>query len=426
MSLLIKNSMPAERAVGCSFAEQFRNNSEVVANGGTIYGTPTIDNGATLNGTTDYITHNLAGNEFNSDKISIVCEFWPARAANDGINSYLVDSDGGLGRVIVQKDVSNNLVIYVGLTTQILLASYAVYGDLWHVEQRNVLVISTDSSGSSVLWLNGIEIDTGATAWSSFAPLTLFEGARNNTTFKFEGKLGPLKIFKSLLTEQDAINEYNQTTYDYMSDSLIHLPMQAEQHDPTNLRTLDISGKANHAAFGVGVAEPTKLQKRGYLGDGGDHLELTLPVDLNSDFTIAGHFKANAASTDGFFSIRDGGSDGVYAYLDGASQEFRANYNGLSTACYVGQHKFTFVIAYDIDSYMSLYIDGVLRDIVDISGQTISITATTLFVMSLSTGNSPLVPLDGEAYQFIAAQKILTPLQVADLHINMIKRINRV
>jgi len=53
----------------------------------------------------------------------------------------------------------------------------------------------------------------------------------------------------------------------YYNRSKIWLPMKAENHDPVNDRTLDVSGGGNHAIFGDGVTTttfPTKLQKRGY------------------------------------------------------------------------------------------------------------------------------------------------------------------
>ena len=59
MSNLINNSTPAERAVGARFAENFETAQAVVKNGGTITGTPVIDNGATnfLGNISNFIIH---------------------------------------------------------------------------------------------------------------------------------------------------------------------------------------------------------------------------------------------------------------------------------------------------------------------------------------------------------------------------------
>jgi len=45
MSLLNKNSTPAERARGCVFAENFESQALVEQNGGTVVGAPGLDFG---------------------------------------------------------------------------------------------------------------------------------------------------------------------------------------------------------------------------------------------------------------------------------------------------------------------------------------------------------------------------------------------
>lgn len=43
---------------------------------------------------------------------------------------------------------------------------------------------------------------------------------------------------------------------------ILSLPMDMASHDPSNLRTLDVSGSKIHASFGAGAAAPTKLTDR--------------------------------------------------------------------------------------------------------------------------------------------------------------------
>ena len=90
MSLLTTNTTPAERARKCTFAELFEDPQSVIENGGEITGAE-VCNGATFDGD-DHIQYDLTGNEFNNDEISIVLDFSPDFADDDGLDHYIYDT----------------------------------------------------------------------------------------------------------------------------------------------------------------------------------------------------------------------------------------------------------------------------------------------------------------------------------------------
>jgi len=265
MSRLTSNSSVAERTAGCVFAETFRSKEAIVENNASVVNISHLDpkGTVTLNGTTDYIKYDLRGDEFNSSEISIVFEFWPGFEADDDINHYLFDSSSG-SRHIVYKDSYNRLIFYLG-NTSVGYTALASFQDYWIVGERNILVVS-GTSGNNKLWLNGHLIISTTTTWTVKQPVQFFMGATYANTALFKGKIGQVKVFKSLLTEQDALNYYNRSCLP--ENKIIDLPMRMIDHDVANLRTTDISGNNNHGIFGDGSTPstyPVKISKIGYL-----------------------------------------------------------------------------------------------------------------------------------------------------------------
>ena len=253
MSRIIANSTPAERFCRCSFSETFESKAAVVANGGVITGTPSIAHGlATLNGTTDYITYALTGNEFNSAEISIVIEFWPDFDYDNNAESALFCTDTSVEYTVYKRNNagSNELGILLG-GTLIAFVVQGTYSPYWRVGERNVLVIS-GTTGATNAWLNGTQILTAsATAWTPSGRTSLTIGRRTNGTRYFDGKIGPIKVFKGLLDAQDALNYYNKNTYSYMNDCVLHLPMRAGEHDPSNTDGIELIADGTTEAIGT-------------------------------------------------------------------------------------------------------------------------------------------------------------------------------
>jgi len=228
MSLLTSNSTPAERNIGCVFSETFVNNERVIKNGGTIIGTPPINFGANFDGTNGYIIYGLAGNEFNSDEISIVCEFYPDFEPTYNANEILYDTPSNAYRIIkLNNGNGNSLLVYCGITI-ISNVSVATYSPFWNIGARNTIVVSA-VSGSNKVWLNGNEISNTSTAWTTVSGTVLYIGAPTSASKFFDGKITKLQIFNSLLTAQDALNFYNNSTYNYQNQT--HFQNHKELYD---------------------------------------------------------------------------------------------------------------------------------------------------------------------------------------------------
>jgi hypothetical protein len=92
--------------------------------------------------------------------------------------------------------------------TNIASIASATYSPYWAVSEKNVIVVS-GTTGDTSAWLNGNAILTsGATAWSPSATTSFYLGASAAGAQLFDGILKSVKIFKSLLTVEDAEDYY--------------------------------------------------------------------------------------------------------------------------------------------------------------------------------------------------------------------------
>ena len=276
MSFLLQQySLPADRMVGCTFATAFESQAIIELGGATIYGSPTFDRGLiTLDGTTDYVKFALDGHEFYSDNLTIEQEFWPDfEYDEDGKKYFFNTGPGGKEYLLFKHDNARNNVLrlYLGATTMIGDIPSATYSPHWKVNERNVIQISSDGTTINV-YLNNNLIFSGGNAWTKTAPTYFVIGASRAGGDKFRGKIGPVKIYQSVLHERDHYNTYYNCAYGFTNDAVAYWGMRDQDHDAANNRTLDVSGNNNHAVFGAGGATPTKGTKRGYNFDGGDYM----------------------------------------------------------------------------------------------------------------------------------------------------------
>ena len=268
--MLVQNSMPAERMRSCIFAGNFRSETAINRNGGTVTGAPTFDvsQGVTLDGVNDYLTYHLTGQEFDSASLSMQVRFTTDLAADCGTNFFFFDDTTGL-RYTIEHTAANQLTVYAGGTSVIgaVVADYQAY---WNVGTPNVLAYS-GTTGSNQLYLNGNLIATGAVAWTPIAITALNVGADSAGANLFDGTLHELKIFKSKLTAQEISDYSDNSTFTYQNAATAIWQFRIADHDPTNHRTLDSTGHGNHLTLGdgAGTGEPTKLAHRdGYSFDG--------------------------------------------------------------------------------------------------------------------------------------------------------------
>jgi hypothetical protein len=439
MSRLTQNTTPAERIRGCTFSETFETAQSVVHNGGTIAGTPSIDFGAVFNGTTDYMTYSLRGDEFNSAEISIVLMFYPDFDTDEDVTRRLFDASSGSAYQVVKSNnaSSNTLTIALG-GTSIAAVAEGTYSPYWDIGERNVLVIS-GTTGDTSAWLNGnLILDKDSSAWSAAVPANFYIGSAFNGTQLFDGKIAKLQVFQSVLTAKEALDFYNTTTYSYINDAVLDLPMDAARHDPVNVRTLDVSGNSNHATFGNGITTstyPTKLQKRGYDFDGGDYLVVDGAGIYNSTETsIAFAFSPDYdVSDDVTFRCFDSTSGSAYQVIknnNAASNSLSivlggtliANIPEATYGSYWQKGTTNVLIISGTSGDTSAWLNGRLILDKDSSAWTPKDPAS----IYIGSSFAPSQFFDGRLLQFQVYNFILTPLQASDLNLKMMKQVNHV
>ena len=431
--LLNRYGHPAELARGLKWVDEFESNETVLRNGGVITGAPVINNGATFDGTNDYLVYDTAVN-FTSGFFSAVVEFTPNFAANDGLRHRFFDSDSRF--TYAKLDDGNNSLIFSAAGSLISVVGTANYGAYWLQNQRNVIVISSDATGDTDIWLNGQQIEINdLSTWTPTATTEVTIGARDTTYVdKFDGEIHSVRFFDVKLTDQEALDYCNKTTWRYREHTKFYLPMRAEQHDPVNVRTLDSSGNGNHFTFGDGstaATYPTKLARRGYEGDGSNTYLVNTSVGniYNSDFTFAFLFTPVVETIDGLLCCRDAFQDGVYATFRYADEEIEVTYNTVVVSSTIGVTTGEVIhvaITCDVSGDMTVYINGESAGSGDISAETIDLTTSSLHLMCLANGTTPASELGGTFYEAALYTKVLTPTQVQDLYLDMMGRLNDV
>jgi len=207
-------------------------------------------------------------------------------------------------------------------------------------------------------------------------------------------------------------------------------------------RTLDVSGKGNHATLGEGTvsAMPTKLTERhGYSFDGSnDYMDLSeMASEINSftNTTIAFVVSPDSLNYDQIFFKASNGSEPssyVQIYMDSVNRyKFLIKENGstianLPTVNPFPKNVITTVIVTVGDNGSCIYIDGKLN---------YSITTKKSFndvdgidFVSIGAGKSGGTVggfWHGKVFDGILLDKTLSPIQVLDLHNNLMKKFNR-
>jgi len=423
MSLLSLNSLPAERERGISFVEKFRTSAEVVKNGGTINGSPTIDNGTTLNGTDESITYNLIGNELNSSELSIVMEFYPDFDYDINTYKYLFDSTSNNISIVKQSNAESNVLSLLidGNTIHIASATYSSY---WNVGEKNTLEICI-SSGDNNVWLNGTKIIDGeATAWSAISPVNFYIGMRFSGHWYFDGKITKFDIFKKCLTEQEFTDYRNNDTFTYENDATLNLPMGLEQHDPTNTRSLDMSGNNNHAT----ISGATKLTERhGYSFNGSsDYLNLGSMSSPSASFSITALVKQTNSASD-WDAMYSSESVEIWFGFKASSGQLRCHIGGssnyITTNNDVVQSNRIHAVTTTWDGTTGrIYVDG-NKVTTNITGTPSNPDVKTVSHIGQSNSGSYW---QGDIYNVIIDDNIvMTEIQIKDLHRKLMRGYNR-
>jgi hypothetical protein len=425
MTRLSVNTSPAERARGCSFGELFKSQDKVELNGGTVFGTPTIDFGATLNGTTDYIKYdNFEQSRISGDKIWFDWLFTASFTYEDDLDHFLMSGVPN-GHIFIHKTSLNQLYFRIGNTTISLLISGSVL-PIWNEFGVNRITASFESGVLNVVYLNGVKIIQNNVLWGPQILVSdLFIGSRWSINQFWPGKILEARIGTGTLNEQEISDFYNNSTYNYRNKAVLDLPMRNAQ-DNVGVKTLDVSGNENHAVFGAGAATPTKLAKRGYYFDGGDYM--TSPSPEGGDFDISGGgticclIKPGDLSSNQYIINTAYSSLNRYGlFLSGGSLRFRFGvWNTVSSDYLLSGGHYSICAIFDGVNTSYMYINGIQQ-----SGSTgLSLVPTSGGVVIGARADLAINFFKGSIYHMLVADDILTPLQVADLHNEMMRSIN--
>lgn len=449
MSLLNKNAAPAEVLRGCFFSEKFQTSTTVGLNGGTLVGSPTINNGYDATAATGKsITYRRLSGEGKAKGGGLTLSFKLkiAHADFDGTLASVFDNcshspnNGGFYLVLDDRGGGNptnglnfGLGTGTGGTSRAFVVSNVIDNNI-----ENHYVISYDGVSTCVVYKNGVAFATTASgSGSGFNPspatnTTFRIGARSSDgALTIKGTLKDCRVWAGTLTAQEALDLYNNATFTYKDKNIIDLPMTMDTYDFTNKLVLDKSGRGNNFTLGNGSTSstyPTKLPTQGFSIDGGDYLKRTVSGISNTSGTLSLCFKTDVLTTQiGMLLGETTSKNNVYFVWDSKESGRVTMYNSSSgatnvfTSVMTGTNTMTISIAWNATTIFycanKQFIAAVSRPAnVDLSA------ATNIFLGFSGTS----FYVTGKLYSFKLNSLMLTPTQCLDLHLKMLSEINTI
>lgn len=210
MSRLLQNSLPAERARGLVFSETFETPGAVVRNRGAITGAPSINFGATFDGSNDYVDYAFDNEWKNPTYISVVCEFVPHNAYDEDATRYIFSIEQNYW--ISKQDSFDSYALLVRCGgTDIAYIPSATYSPYWYVDERNLIGLISENGDTTVLLNGQVVLDSDATAYTPSSSNDLIIGASSGLAQNFDGVVKYFKLFNVLLTRNEVL-DYNACT----------------------------------------------------------------------------------------------------------------------------------------------------------------------------------------------------------------------
>jgi len=292
------------------FREDFLNKQAVADNGGTVFGTPTIDKEITLNGSTDWVTYGsnadykwmhgaerpgdfkwtirfdmrLDDPEF--DSLSALISTMKATNADPGVSIFYEDrSSQSRSRTFLM------LMGNGGAPVALTLGGNDIYPN---DTEYHRIVMTYDQSLASNNWLvyiDGVSISladndkTGNTPSTADSLSNLRIGAESSETFIMNGAMKGVQIYKDVVwTAEEVTDDYDNDTYTEVDFGKlpIHLPLISQYNDGSQ-KTKNIGTFSDSIVVGDGSTSTTyptvKTSPKLFNFDGGDYLK-----DSTADF----------------------------------------------------------------------------------------------------------------------------------------------
>ncbi len=254
---------PSEDVV---FRDNFINEDYVDDNGGTPVNAPTIDNGLTTNGTTQYVDYgdkaNLGDDNFSfSLKVSF---------PNAGTQEYLFSKwEDGNNRWYVRRDTTGRIFMYCVNGGVVKISAISAAGAISAANTEYHIAVSADWNDTIKFYVDGVESVGSASTFtnddiSNTGPL---EVGRTSTSYG-EFTMKDLTIYSKALTDEEVEDIYEADTFREIdpSNATLWLPCRTNFDDGANQVTENIGTGAN-VILGDGSTAgsfPTQQNPKGY------------------------------------------------------------------------------------------------------------------------------------------------------------------
>lgn len=246
----------------------------------------------------------------------------------------------------------------------------------------------------------------------------------------FKGNLRDVKVFNTALDADEIKEYYTNTAFQYKP--VLSLPMRIDDHDITNVRTLDRSGYANHATLGDGSTSTTYPTKKtvgdGYTFDGTtDYMQSQSTISFSScTFGALCRFDAQSLRT-----VLAHGDTGDLFVLGAGVEGGVGTDNILNFAMYSSSWKvagsgiipcigkiYSLVGTYD-GTTLKVYVDGKYL------GSNTAAPDNRSFAVRVGRRFAAGTPnyFDGDVFEVFVSSKCLTASQVIDLDMKMRERV---
>jgi hypothetical protein len=223
------------------FLETFQNRGAVEENGGTLVGSPTIDETITLNGSTDFVRYDNTGQIFNNANGSIRFKIRPIDGQGVG-SQYIISQYAGTSNQRawgLRIDTAGKLT-FLTSSDGSAISSFGTSDSIFANGEATEFtdVVFTFGSGVGKFYINGSLVTAIGTIETSFfrTSASLSVGATSDGAAFTNAEIDFAYIFDGVeLSAAEILAYYNNTMWTYDQHCVLALPMNLRDHKPEAL-----------------------------------------------------------------------------------------------------------------------------------------------------------------------------------------------
>lgn len=271
------------------FREDFLNKQAVIDNGGIVVGTPTIDNGALLNGATDYVDYPDYGAKLDTEG-TINFKIFPLTVGS-AVGGFIDVSDG---------TSDNRVAVYLGgggASLFIAIIGDGVGTNVWtHTSATSVLtnnitqeltVVFDTVTDTYSLYVDGALITPTSTSTAG-NPVNMSQvrvGAFFDGSVLYAGGIKDVRLLDTKWTAEEALDEYENDTYTEVDVSKfkMFLPLRGTFDNGSGVVTSNLGTIGTDAVVADGATAPVITPLNGMEFDGVDDF---MSIGTLSDFSF--------------------------------------------------------------------------------------------------------------------------------------------